>query len=939
MALIEREDELARLDTAISEAISGQGSALLIEGPPGIGKTVLLDHIRDLARSAGVGVLSARAAELESDIGFSVVRTLFTSAVRELSTDDRDVVLAGAARLASGPLGLGDDATPAPVELGSAVHGLYWLCANLADRRPLLLAVDDLHWADEPSLLFLSYIARRVTEHPVLVCATTRPVSNEPAERFLTALSAEVRDVIRPQPLSEDGVGQLVRDTFATQGAPEFSSACARVSGGNPFLLIETLTSLRDHGVEPSATEAEKLDELNPETLARSLLSRVARLGPDANRVANAVAVLGPDSELRRVAQIASLEPDRVAEAFSGLRREGILTQDSPLEFVHPLVRNAIYADIAEPSRGLEHLRAARMMDGEGNRERVISHLLVAERSADSWVVDRLREAAVAAMTTGAPASATTLLRRALAEPPAEADRPALDLELGRALMRCGDFASADGALEQVLDVDDPPLRATAALELGRSRRLAGQNAKAIAVLDRAIEQLPEGCHDEDMALEAELAMASHLGLPAKEWVDRLAKVAERADGPSLADRTVRSLYAYVAASTGTRLAADVERLSRSTITPIHPTDLPVLLQTTAAGLAMSGSFEDALGVLDRALETTRELGDVVQFGFVSETRSWVAHRAGRVLECEADAAAGLAVALDGALDLTYAVATLGVALIERGQLAEAEALYDAHGLAETTDVESALAASLFGVRGRLHGALGRAREAVADIERCRDVVSQSGFTSPVFIEWRHDLVLAHLALGEIDEARELAADEVAITREFGAPRELGIALRSSGLAEGNARGLELLEESIDVLADSEAVLDHAKSLVELGAALRRAGRRAQACDQLRLGLDQASRCGSLSVANRARHELTVAGARPRRERLSGPDALTASELRVARLAAEGRTNSEIAQSLFVTRRTVEFHLTNVYRKLTIDSREALSSALTSADERPSPPA
>jgi DNA-binding CsgD family transcriptional regulator len=421
------------------------------------------------------------------------------------------------------------------------------------------------------------------------------------------------------------------------------------------------------------------------------------------------------------------------------------------------------------------------------------------------------------------------------------------------------------------------------------------------------------------------------MGRPAKEWVDRLAGVAGRANGASLPERSLRSLYAYVAASTATQTADDVARFARSSIMPFEPSDPPILLQTTGAGLAMSGSLVEALGVLDRALEVSRELGDVVQFGFVSETRSWVAHRAGRVLECEADARAGLAVAVDGALDLPYAVACLGIPLIERGELSEAAALFAEHGLDTTTDIESALAASLFGVRGRLHYALGRPHEAIADAERCQDVLTQAGFTSPTFIEWPMDLVLAHLALGEHDAAREVAAEDLAVSRAFGAPREIGIALRSMGLAEGR-RGLDLLAESVDVLSASEAHLDHAKSLVEHGAALRRAGRRAEARDQLSRGLDEASRCGGLAVVARARDELHAAGARPRRERLSGPDALTASELRVARLAVEGRSNPEIAQALFVTRRTVEFHLTNAYRKLDIDSREALAEALGRPD-------
>jgi DNA-binding CsgD family transcriptional regulator len=352
------------------------------------------------------------------------------------------------------------------------------------------------------------------------------------------------------------------------------------------------------------------------------------------------------------------------------------------------------------------------------------------------------------------------------------------------------------------------------------------------------------------------------------------------------------------------------------------------MLQVAAASLAMSGAPVAALRLLDRAIETTQRMGDVVQYGFVSLTRGWMAYRAGRIRELEADARAGLPVALDGFLDRAWAVAAVAAALIERGSPDEALATLAEHGFDTTTDLNTAAAASLLCVRGRLRHTLGHSHEAIPDLEQCRDVVTSAGVAAPVFVEWRTDLALAHLAVGDAESARDVVAEDLSLSRSFGAPREIGMALRTSGLVEGGDRGLALLHDSVDVLAPSEAELEHAKSLVELGAALRRSGRRADAQEQLRLGLDLASQCGSLATVARARDELIAAGGRPRRERLSGPDSLTASELRVARMAAEGRSNPEIAQALFVTRRTVEVHLTHVYRKLGIASREELPAAL-----------
>ena len=217
----------------------------MIEGSPGIGKTALLDTARSMAAATDMRVLAASASELESDLGFSVVRSLFEPVLTDLAADEQSSVFAGAAHLAKGPLGLDQDGTASPVELGAAVHGMYWLCANLADLGPVLLSVDDLHWADEPSLLFLTYLARRASELPLVICATTRPAESEPMKRHLTALRTQSIDVLAPETLSDDGVTRVIADVFTAEADPEFIAACAKTSGGNPFLLVEMLTALK----------------------------------------------------------------------------------------------------------------------------------------------------------------------------------------------------------------------------------------------------------------------------------------------------------------------------------------------------------------------------------------------------------------------------------------------------------------------------------------------------------------------------------------------------------------------------------------------------------------------------------------------------------------------------------------------------------------------
>jgi DNA-binding CsgD family transcriptional regulator len=925
--LVEREREVDEISRLLSLAKSGAGATLLIEGEAGIGKSSLLEHAQRLAATAKVRVLRARAGELERDLGFSVVRQLFDPVLTGLGEPDRELVLTGAARHARAPLGL-TDATPGPENEATALHGLYWLCSGLADRGPLMIGVDDVQWADEPSLRFLSYVARRVGDLPILICVTSRP-EHDPS-RVRAALDSEWSHVLRPAPLSESGVTQVVHRLLSGSAAPEFCAACARSTGGNPFLLVEALAALRAADVEPSADEVYRLDGLRPETIARTLLGRISRLGPAATATTRAVAVLGSDANLRRCASLARLPVEAAGSAFADLRRAGILATGTEVELAHPLVHTAVYADIDRTTRALDHLRAAELLRGEhAPVARVAAHLLLSEPSGSAWVVEQLRAGAAAALAHGAPHSAAVLLERALTEPPADDARTTLLLELGTAHAREGASESAVEHLRAALDLTtDVPARFAVVLELSRALVLGGRNAEAAEVLEAALEEFA-GEESLALALEFELAGASHLGKPAGEWSARLAAVAARAPGPTLGERAIRALHAYVAASTGSLDAAQVAALARSSTSEApEEEDPPQLLQVVAAGLAMAGDFDAGIAVLDRGLEATRQAGDAALFGFLSLTRSWIAYRSGRVLEAEADAVAGLTSAAEGPPNVAYAVGALVVALIERHDLDGAEHTLAEHGLTDVTTLDALPSASLFFARGRLRLFQGRAAEAVRDLQTSRDMLAQAGFTSPVFVEWRPSLAVALVACGDRGAATAVADEDVAVCRTFGSPRELGMALRARGLVAGGEPGLRLLHESAQVLEGSGSVLEHARTLVDLGAELRRAGRRSEAREPLLRGLDLASTCGSVLVAEQAREELLAVGARPRRARTTGPESLTAGELRVARLAAAGRSNPEIAQGLFVTRRTVEVHLTNAYRKLGIRSRDQLRESL-----------
>jgi DNA-binding CsgD family transcriptional regulator len=316
-----------------------------------------------------------------------------------------------------------------------------------------------------------------------------------------------------------------------------------------------------------------------------------------------------------------------------------------------------------------------------------------------------------------------------------------------------------------------------------------------------------------------------------------------------------------------------------------------------------------------------------------STFRAALEYRVGRVGEAEADARLVLGADPTQAPPAwaALATATLAQALLEQGRLEQAEREL-AGGRPGGESAGMLTYSDVLWVRGRLRLAQARPEEALGDLLAAGRLLGELHAPNPAYAAWRSDAALALLALERRDEGRRLVAEELELARAFGGPRAVGVALRGLGLVEGGEAGLGLLREAVSVLAGSQAPLERARALTDLGAAVRRHGRRSDSRDPLRTALDLAHGCGATALAERARTELLASGARPRRVVLSGVEALTPSERRVAQMAAAGMRNREIAQALFVTLRTVEVHLTHSYQKLDIGSRDELPAALEGRD-------
>jgi ATP/maltotriose-dependent transcriptional regulator MalT len=348
-----------------------------------------------------------------------------------------------------------------------------------------------------------------------------------------------------------------------------------------------------------------------------------------------------------------------------------------------------------------------------------------------------------------------------------------------------------------------------------------------------------------------------------------------------------------------------------------------------ASALAISGEMADAIALLDRGIHNARALGNRSEFCYLAVLRSRTSWLAGQLVEAEADARSAL---IDVAgeprtLNTSLAAAVLVDALVERGAIADAAEVLGAFELDGQLPGDSLIEYFVPMARGALRLAEHKPADALQDFLDCGQTLTSHGYTNPSFAQWRAGAVAAYIALGQVATATALASENLDLARAFEAPGAIARALRMVARAAAKTR-LDHLAEAANLLATAPEMLEHAHVLIEYGAELSRVGERAAARTPLMDGLELAARSDARPLVSTAQRELRLIGLRPRRTATTGRDALTASELRVASLAAEGTTNRQIAQALFVTARTVEVHLTNAYRKLNIENRGELAAAL-----------
>lgn len=932
--LLERDRELQAIARLIEETSEGRGGLIIVDGPAGIGKTRLLEATRARAQAAGFAQLVARGGVLERSHPFGLVRALLDPVIRERAASESLGDILGVAE----PLFDPEAGTHPHAATESALAMLLSLSQVVIDaaaRGPLLVSVDDAHWADAESLRFLSALTGRLIDHPVLLIVAWRRHDPGASRELLGQLliRSETHH-LAPAPLSSDAVATLLRTELGAEADPAFVLAFASATGGNPFMCTELVRTLADEGLAPRAEYVGHLIGLAPEAVARSVLARLALLPEAAQRAAAALSVVEGKGAWRLVSALTELEHEVLSEAFDMLADAGVVRRDATPEFLHPMLRTAVYEDLPVSRRDHDHHRAAALLaqSGTADEDEIAAHLLLTRPRGETWVAEQLGRAAANALRQGAADAAAAYLARALEESPGGELGTTLLADLGEAESRRGESGAAATALRAARErSEDPVRRAELSIPLALALTRLGRAPEGMEVLEDAVAGLPADAVEIGQAIETEIEVIAHLNGQAGRLVrGRDLRFPRPPDAPDSAagERLAFAGRADVAMNRGR-----ADEASELALLALRDGELMrqegsgiVLFFSTAIVLLYCDRLDEAERVYRDALVHAEERG---RPHIAASARGFLAGvhlRRGQLGQAESAARMCLESTLGSGeiLRTTFAGAFLIEALVERGELGHAtRALTDLRAQDHLPD--ALIVNILQHARGRLRSAGGDHRGALADHLEGGRRAAEWDMHTPAVANWRSLAAAEYAALGRDDDACRYAEAGTESARRFGSPRALGMALGCEGAIR---RDLDQLREAVEILRAGPARLESARALIALGSAERRNGARTQAREDLEEGLRLARVCGAVPLARAADEELTVLGSRARRVTRAGADGLTASEHRVAALAAGGYSNRQIADALVLSVRTVETHLAHCYQKLGIEGRRQIAEVL-----------
>ncbi|MFJ9695329.1 ATP-binding protein [Kitasatospora sp. NPDC101183] len=961
--LRDRDNELRSVDAAVDRlcrefAAGGTeiGDLLAFTGRPGIGKTSLLHEVRRIARlREGATVLFARGGERQFKEPYHVLRQLLQPVLTDLRDDEFRQVMGTWEEVVGPAMGLKQPKAGARrLDPQGVRDGLDYVITQLAPRRaPLVMIVDDLHWADAESLAWLTKFAVRSGELPVLLVFAFREDENDwPGEtqlmrREVLALRGRKHELNR---LNLGSVTDMIRAELGDKAEDAFCYEFWNVVNGNPYEVVALLDQVRDQDLEPVEENSRQLRELAVDATGMTLKTWLDRLGAQTLRFAWACAMLGTDVRVDLATRISTLSSEGAREAIKHLRKQRVLTQspNGTLEFVHPLIASSIYNTMPDATRLGMHGIAAAEIENAGLGLLAASRHLVETHSGegDDRIVKKLRRAAVEHQLIGAPEAAQRCLHRALNEPPADEIKAEVLYELGCSALLTDPVATVN-QLKLALDPEEGPLRPE--LRVDATFRLSEVLAHSGELGQAAVVCQEEARKTADPAGKQRLLAASfmwHAFRKSEEdgraRSEMLGDMCAGLGGRAASDRAVLAMRAWDLTLRG---EPSVEALALADEV-LDGGRLPKGLgwTDTAWGFELPSMLGLTYIYNDRIAQAERLAADaIIQFeiagwsgahrGFAYFLMGLARFRRGQLAEAEDFLRRALRISnrIGERLPLAWdAVGVLVDTLIARGRISEASAMADEFGFHppyHDTAMVLPDAASLY---GKLLVAKERYAGAAAALTEAGVQLKARGWRNTVWAPWAGHLAIA-IAGDEPERARGYAHEAVEDSRRFGTASAIGGALRLQAAIEDGQQAVDLLEKAVGYLGQSPAGYEHAVALVDLGAALRRVGRLEDAQEYLYQGIELAQHCSAEGLVDRARRELANYGLRPNR---LGPrdvgetlETLSTPEWEVAKLVVRGLPPQRIADELGVPLSLVNRRLAAVYRKAG-SGPDGLASAL-----------
>ena len=917
----EREGALQAIDGLVSEALSGRGRSLFIVGEAGLGKTTMVERAR--AGSGGRFKVSiGRGDAAESSLPFGIIdqalRGLGFRSPGQTRAGRRPAMQARAARLYAALQFL--EALPSPT----------------------LLLLDDLHWADDDSLALLAFLCRRISNLPIALIGTLRPWPQSALDTVGPLTDDGEATVEQLLPLSDAGAADMLSDRAGGKISPSSARRAARLAAGNPLLLEEVATSVRrggdlpESGVDMAAT--------------RAALLRARFIGASAEerRCAQAAGVLGSRFRPGIATALAALTPGEGDRALEALSRGGLFKSDAPgwVQFAHPLLRQTIYDEIPPPMRARWHAAAFRLLvAGGADPAEAAEHAARAGVIGDPEAVAVLAQAGRTAMREGAIARAKQWLLAAVDVAGSRAE-PDLLMDLGEVQLDSGDGRGAIATCQRILAIPDlsDRLRSPAQRMLGRAHFIRG------------------GVREAGEAFRA--AVASALPSEKSEAVRALldeAFISWPSGGPALATPLLeRARELAIDVSPRLRVRADTA-WAFSTFLRADPTGIAVIEGAVRDALAnpeadttdfawswgtlgtygnmtkWTERFTEATRAYDIGMQAAERMRLPVAIAALAVMHGDTCIRMGKLQEALqlADRATLLS---DLAPERAFWAAIIhAYTLAEMGQMDECAEWYRRSTALADPNETWAGRLWLLHIEAVLAMHARRTADACALFDRLRALADRLQILEPCVVPWAGDAITAYLYGSRIDDARAVVTSLESTGDRLPCrfPRIVALGARAAlKQIEGDLEAVPgLLDEAIALATASGMRVLEARLRHRLGALLRRSGQDRAARPLLRRASELAEACGAERLAKKAGDELTLAHGRQHRREVD-PDALTAAEQRVRRLAEQGVKARQIADQLFVSLNTIETHLQRIYRKLGINSQRELI-ALAHHPERP----